>query len=172
MSTAKSAQIPAVSVVGKSGAGKTTLLEKLIPELRRRGYRIAVIKHDAHGFDIDIPGKDSWRLAQAGAHQVLIASPDKLAHLRQLSGDLPLQEILSLISGVDLILTEGYKRGPLPKIEVSRRARSRDLICSEEELVAIVTDQQFDLQVPQFALDDVAGLADLIITRFLSPEGT
>lgn len=169
MSTTKSTPIPALSVVGKSGAGKTTLLEKLVPELKRRGYRVAVVKHDAHGFEIDVPGKDSWRLARAGADQVLIASPNKLAHVRQLAEELPLEEILNLITDVDLILTEGYKRGPLPKIEVSRRARSQDLICSEEELVAIVTDQQFDLKVPQFTLDDAAGLADLIFREFLTP---
>jgi len=159
--------IPALSVVGKSNTGKTTLLEKLIPELRQRGYRVAVIKHDVHGFDIDVPGKDSWRLAQAGADQVLIAAPDKLAIVRRLPEELSLEEILAQISDVDLILTEGYKRGPLPKIEVSRQARSHDLLCSEKELVAIATDQEFDLDVPQFHLDDVSGLADLLARKFL-----
>jgi molybdopterin-guanine dinucleotide biosynthesis protein B len=165
-------RIPALSVVGKSDSGKTTLLEKLIPELKRRGYRVAVIKHDVHGFSIDIPGKDSWRLQQAGADQVLIAAPDKLAHIRRLERELPLEEILAGISGVDLILTEGYKRGPLPKIEVSRRERSQELLCAEEELFAIVSDQRFPLAVPQFDLDDAAGLADLIEARFLITEDT
>lgn len=161
---------PALSVVGKSNTGKTTLLEKLIPELKRRGYRVAVIKHDVHGFDIDVPGKDSWRLSQAGADQVLIASPDKLAQVRRLPAELPLQEIVAQIDGVDIILTEGYKQGSLPKIEVSRRARSRSLLCGEEELVAVATDQPFDLDVPQFHLDDVAGLADLIVRQFLDAK--
>ncbi|MGQ9567280.1 MAG: molybdopterin-guanine dinucleotide biosynthesis protein B [Anaerolineae bacterium] len=160
--------IPALSVVGKSDSGKTTLLEKLIPELKRRGYRVAVIKHDVHGFQIDIPGKDSWRFQRAGADQVLIAAPDKLAHVRRLEHELPLEEILAQIAGVDLVLTEGYKRGPLPKIEVSRRERSQELLCSEGELFAIVSDQRFPLDVPQFDLDDAAGLADLIEARLLN----
>ncbi|MBC7224189.1 MAG: molybdopterin-guanine dinucleotide biosynthesis protein B, partial [Anaerolineae bacterium] len=134
---------------------------------KRRGYRVAVNKHDVHGFHIDIPGKDSWRLSEAGADQVLIASPSKLAHVRRLEGELPLEEILAQISDVDLILTEGYKRGPLPKIEVSRRERSQELLCTEEELFAIAADQRFPLDVPQFDLDDVAGLADLIESRLL-----
>ncbi len=109
----------------------------------------------------------SWRFQQAGADQVLIAAPDKLAHIRRLEQELSLEEVLAQIAGVDLILTEGYKRGPLPKVEVSRSERSRELLCSEEELFAIVSDQRFPLDVPQFALDDVGGLADLIESRLL-----
>ena len=160
-------RIPALSVVGKSDTGKTTLLERLIPELKRRGYRVAVIKHDAHGFSIDVPGKDSWRLAKAGADQVFISSRGKLAHVQKLSEESPVEEIVDGIAGVDIILTEGYKAGPLPKIEVSRRARSQGLICSEKELVAIASDQRFPLEVPQFDLDDAAGLVDLIERRYV-----
>jgi len=137
--------IPIISVVGKSQVGKTTLLEKLIAELKRRGYRVGTIKHDTHGFEIDKPGKDSWRHAQAGSDAVLISSPEKVA-----------------MGGVDLVLTEGYKSGDKPKIEVSRQARGQELLCQEEELLALVTDQPFDLDVPQFEHGDVAGLADLI----------
>ena len=159
--------IPIVSIVGKSDAGKTTLIEKLIPELKRRGYRVATIKHDAHRFEIDHPGKDSYRHFHAGADWTIIGSPDKIAHVRRLDQELTLDEIAAQISGVDIILTEGYKRGPAPKIEVSRAEKGPKLLCAREELVALATDQPFDMDVPQFDLDDAAGLVDLIEQRFL-----
>lgn len=158
---------PVISIVGKSGVGKTTLLEKLIPELKRRGYRVATVKHDVHGFEIDQPGKDTWRHARAGSDHVVIASPNRIAHIQKLDRELTLPEIVAAIHDADIVLTEGYKRGPAPKIEVSRAERSRELICAPEELVAIATDQPYDLDVPQFGLDDVVGLADLIEERFL-----
>ncbi len=161
--------IPIVSVVGKSGVGKTTFLEKLIVELKRRGHRVATIKHDVHGFEIDRPGKDSWRLAQAGSDSVVIASPCKLALIKRLEGEMSLSEIALLLTDIDIILTEGYKRGDAPKIEVSRRARGGELLCKPDELVAIVSDQPFDLGVRQFGLDDAAGIADLLLEQgFLS----
>jgi molybdopterin-guanine dinucleotide biosynthesis protein B len=159
--------IPIVSVVGKSGAGKTTLLEKLVPELKGRGWRVAVVKHDVHGFELDRPGKDSWRLTQAGSDVVVLASPDKLALMKRLEGELALDEIATYLQDVDIILTEGYKSGPKPKIEVSRAEVSSELLCSEEELVALATDQSFPLRVPQFGLDDAPGLADLLERGFL-----
>jgi len=160
--------IPIISVVGKSEVGKTTFLEKLIAELKRRGYRVATVKHDVHGFDIDRPGKDSWRLAQAGSDSVVIASPQKLALIKHLDRELTLSEIAVLLDDVDIILTEGYKRGDAPKIEVSRRERGEELLCTAEELVAIVSDQPFGLGVPEFGLDDSVGVADLLEARFLS----
>ena len=160
--------IPIISIVGKSEVGKTTLLEKLIPELKKRGYRIGVIKHDAHGFEIDKPGKDSWRLAQAGSDSVVISSSRKLALVKQVERERTPDELLAYLSEVDIVLTEGYKRGHKPKIEVFRRSLGGELLCSEEELLALVTDQPFDLQVPQFNLEDVVGLADLIEERYLA----
>ena len=160
--------IPIISVVGKSGVGKTTFLEKLIAELKRRGHRVATVKHDVHGFEIDQPGKDSWRLAQAGSDSVVIASPQRLALIKRLDGEMPLGEIAALLTDVDIILTEGYKRGDAPKIEVSRRERGEELLCTPDELAAIVADQPFDLDVPQFGLDDAAGIVDLLKERFLS----
>lgn len=159
--------IPIISVVGKSGVGKTTFLEKLIAELKGRGLRVAVIKHDVHGFQIDRPGKDSWRLAQAGSDSVVIASPRKLVLIKRLEGEMALGEIATLLTDVDIILTEGYKRGDAPKIEVSRRGRGGELLCTPDELVAIVSDQPFDLDVPQFGLDDTAGIVDLLEGTFL-----
>ena len=159
--------IPIISVVGKSGVGKTTFLEKLIAELKRRGLRVAVIKHDVHGFQIDRPGKDSWRLAQAGSDSVVIASAKKLALIKRLEGEMALGEIAAFLTDVDIILTEGYKRGDAPKIEVSRRGRGGELLCTPDELVAIVSDQLFDLDVPQFGLDDTVGIVDLLEGTFL-----
>lgn len=159
--------IPIISVVGKSGVGKTSFLEKLIPELKRRGYRVAVVKHDVHGFEVDVPGKDSWRLGRAGSDAVVIAGPSKLALIRGLEREMALGEIAAFLPDADIILTEGYKRGTAPKIEVSRRAVSTELLCTEEELVALVTDQPFPLDVPQFDPDDVAGVVDLLEERFL-----
>src|SRR5512137_3181160 len=120
--------IPIVSIVGKSGAGKTTLLEKLVRELKRRGHRVATIKHDAHRFDIDHPGKDSYRHFHAGADWTIIASPDKIASVRRLDRELTLDEIAAQVSGVDIILTEGYKREARRRIEVSRHAHAAGLI--------------------------------------------
>lgn len=160
--------IPIVSVVGKSNAGKTTFLEKLIAELTRRGWRVGTIKHDAHRFDIDKPGKDSWRHAQAGSRAVAIASAEKVAVIRQLSRAVSVDELATLLEGdLDIILTEGFKRGDKPKIEVSRREAATELLCTAEELLAIVTDQVHDLDVPHFALDDAPGVADLLEERFL-----
>ena len=159
--------IPVLSIVGKSDAGKTTLLEKLIRELKTRGYRVATVKHDAHSFEIDHPGKDTWRHAQAGSDHVVIASPNRIAHIQRLERELTLAEIVATITDADIVLTEGYKRGPAPKIEVSRAEKGPKLLCAREELVALATDQPFDMDVPQFDLDDAAGLVDLIEQRFL-----
>ena len=163
--------IPIISVVGKSGVGKTTLLEKLIAELKRRGYRVATVKHDVHGFEIDQPGKDSWRLAQAGSDSVVIASPKKLALIKCLDREMALSEVAGFLTDIDIILSEGYKRGNAPKIEVSRREKGRELLCTPDELVAIVSDQPFDLDVPQFGLNDVTGIVDWLEGRFLSGRG-
>ena len=165
--------IPIVSIVGRSGVGRTTLLEKLIPELKRRGYRVATIKHHAHpGFEIDQPGKDTWRHAQAGSDQVVIAAPDSVVAIRYVDHALTLNEIAaSIIHDADIILTEGYSGADKPKIEVMRAARSKRPICDPAELLATASDIVLPLEVPHFDLGDVAGLADLIEARFLSQSG-
>jgi len=154
--------VPVVSVVGKSNAGKTTFLEKLIRELKRRGYRVATIKHDRGGFEIDQPGKDTWRHAQAGSDVVVISSPEKIALIRRVEAELSLDEIVAILPPVDIVLTEGYKAGNKPKIEVVRQAIAHELLSAERELIAIVTDQPFATAVPQFGLDDASGVADLL----------
>lgn len=163
---------PIICVVGKSDVGKTTFLEKLIPELVRRGYRVGTIKHDVHGFDIDKPGKDTWKHAQAGSSTVVISAYDKLAVIKRVEREATLDEIALLVGdGVDLLLTEGFKRSDKPKIEVSRREKGGDLLCDERELVAVVTDNEFDVRVPQFGLDDAAGVAELLERRVLRRKG-
>lgn len=159
--------IPVISVVGRSGVGKTALMEKLIAELKRRGYKVGTVKHDVYGFEIDRPGKDSWRHAQAGSDVVVIASPRKLALIRRLEREMPLDDIITYLEGVDIVLTEGYKREDKVKIEVVRWEKGRELLCQPEELLAIVTDRPFPLDVPQFGWDDVISLVDLIEERFL-----
>lgn len=159
--------IPVISVVGKSDVGKTTLLEKLLRELKLRGYKVATVKHDVHGFSIDIPGKDTWRHAQAGADVVVISSPQKVAMITRVEEELSLDEVCKKVSGVDLIITEGYKRANKPKIEVFRQGVYAELLCSPEELIAIATDVEFNLGVPCYGLDDASGLVDRIEQLFL-----
>ncbi len=158
---------PVISVVGISNVGKTTLMVKLIRELKRRGYRVATIKHDVHGFQMDTPGKDSWKHAEAGSDCVVVASPNGLAMIRRLDRELTLDEIVATLPDVDIVLTEGYKRGDKPKIEVSRAAKGKALLCTEEELIALATDQKHNVRVPQFDLDDAEGIVDLLERLYL-----
>lgn len=161
--------VPVVSFVGKSGVGKTTALERVIREIKRRGYKVGTVKHDVHGFDLDKPGKDSWRHAQAGSDAVVISSPRKMALIRQLDDEMPLDDILQLMGDLDLIITEGYKRGDKPKIEVTRAERGSVLLCQTEELIGIMTDYPVasHMRVPQFSLEDAAGVVDLLETLYL-----
>ena len=164
--------IPIISIVGKSDSGKTTFIEKLVPELVRRGYRVATVKHDVHGFEVDREGKDSWRHKQAGAHTVIISSPTKVALIRDVEKDLRLDEIRDkLVQDVDLILSEGYKKDVQPKIEIFRTEKHKELLCTKEDnLVAIVSDKEFDVGVSCFFLDDIKGVADFIEKEFLKSK--
>jgi len=165
-------KIKALSFVAKSGTGKTTLLEKVIRELKDRGYKLGVIKHDAHCFDIDHPGKDSHRLTAAGADTMLISSPEKLALIKRHPASPPVDELLETYFGdVDIVLTEGFKKSGLPKIEINRRERSATLICRGEEhdptLIAVATDQTLEVDVPLLDLNNPAEVADFVEERFL-----
>jgi molybdopterin-guanine dinucleotide biosynthesis protein B len=154
-----------LSIVGKSGSGKTTLIEKLVPELKRRGMRIGTIKHSAHKIEMDKPGKDSWRHKQAGADTVMVAAPQTIAMVKSMPAT-NLDELEKYFDDVDLVLTEGFKTGPMPKIEVFRQAVHTEPLCrGDDQLIAFVTDTTTDLGVPVFGLNDVAQLADLIEKR-------
>ncbi len=165
---------PIISVVGRSDAGKTTFLEKLIPALKARGLRIAVVKHDSHGFEMDRPGKDTWRLRQAGADAVMISSPHQMALIRSgLEQEMALDALAELVDGsVDLVLTEGYKSGNKMKVEVSRRVvADGELLCGPEELLAVVSDGPRPVAVPLFDLEDAAGVADLLVSYVRRQRG-
>lgn len=152
-----------ISIVAKSKTGKTTLIERLLPGLKQRGLRVGVLKHHSHQSSFDTPGKDTHRLAEAGADVVVGVSPVQVATFRREEPSDDLGEIIEReCAGLDLVLTEGYKRGPFPKIEVHRAERSPDLICAPEELFALVTDQHWPLDVPQFGLDDIEAIGDYI----------
>ncbi len=162
----------AVSFVAKSGTGKTTLLEQVIAELKRRGYRIGVLKHDAHRFDIDHPGKDSYRLTAAGADTMLISSPEKLAMIKQHEASPPLETLVATyFTDVDIVLAEGFKKGTLPKIELHRRERSDTLMCRGPEhdptLVAVASDEPLDLDVPVLDLNYPVAVVDFVERTFL-----
>jgi len=164
--------IPVITIIGKSGSGKTTLMEGLIPELSRRGYRIATVKHHSHsGFEVDEEGKDSWRHARAGSVHVIIAAPDKIASYRQLQKELMLDEIVQEVRDVDLILVEGYRQAGYPSLEVQRKEVSNGLISTPGQRFAVAADQLVDAGVPCFSLDDFKRMADLIEKRFLIGGG-
>jgi molybdopterin-guanine dinucleotide biosynthesis protein B/molybdopterin-guanine dinucleotide biosynthesis protein len=168
-------EVPAVSFVAKSGTGKTTLLEKVIAGLKERGWRVGVIKHDAHRFDIDHPGKDSYRLTAAGADTMLISSPEKLALVKRHDGSPPLRDLLATYFGdMDIVVTEGFKQSDLYKIEVHRRERSTTLLCRGEHhdptLIAVASDEALEIDVPLFDLNDSPAIVSFIEGRFL-PSG-
>jgi molybdopterin-guanine dinucleotide biosynthesis protein MobB len=155
--------IPVYSFVAFSNTGKTTLLEKLIPELKRRGLRVAVVKHDAHEFDIDHEGKDSWRMTKAGADVTAVASATKAALME--NRFVPIEELLERIRDVDVILTEGYKHGPWPKIALQRSENGKPLPLPPEECLAIVSDVPVETNTPVLGLDEIGRLADILIVH-------
>ena len=165
---------PIVSVVGRSNSGKTYLLERLIPHLTSKGYRIATVKHDVHGFEIDREGKDSWRHKAAGASAVVLASPKKIAVVKDLQEEWSLERIRSAwIQDADLILTEGYKRADYPKIEVSLFGDRTELLCTpEDQLIAVVSNRPWTVGVPVFPESEIHRLADLLERLFLRGPGT
>jgi len=161
---------PIVSIVGKSESGKTTLMEKLLGELKSRGYRVTTVKHTAEKLSFDEPGKDSWRHIQAGSEAVLISSPDKMVLIKPTSAKISLEQIAHLIGeDYDIILTEGFSQGNAPKIEVHRKKAGPPLT-SLKKLIAIATDEPLDTKARQFSLEDTKGLADLLEKGFIEPQ--
>ncbi|NEZ46861.1 molybdopterin-guanine dinucleotide biosynthesis protein B [Clostridium niameyense] len=160
--------VPVVSVVGKSNVGKTTLIEKLLKELVRRGYNVATIKHDVHGFDVDKEGKDTYRHAKAGASSVTISSPNKIAMIKKVQREWTLDELIELNSDADLVIVEGFKNSSKPKIEVVRSKMYKNVISKKEHLIAIASDISHNVDnIPVYDINDYKGLVDLIEQKIL-----
>ncbi len=164
---------PVVTLVARSGTGKTTLLVKLIAELSARGWTVGALKHDAHRFEIDHQGKDSWKMAAAGAAVTAISSPAKTAVIQCHELEPQFEQLLQPFTGkVDILLTEGFKRSSLPKIEIHRQTLGQSLLCRGEyddpSLIAVASDLTLSLNVPCLDLDDTASLCNFIEERFLT----
>ena len=155
-------------LAGWSGSGKTTLLAALIPELVGRGVTVSTIKHAHHEFDIDQPGKDSWRHRQAGAREVMVASSRRFALMHELR-DAPepsLDELVARMAPVDLLLVEGFKRDPHPKLEVHRPSVGKPFLYPDDpHIVGIASDETLAVPLPLLSLNEVAAIADFILGR-------
>ena len=156
----------AIGIAGYSGSGKTTLIEKVIPVLVRGGLRVSLIKHAHHEFDVDQPGKDSYRHRHAGCAEVLISSSKRWALMHELRGaqEPGLAEQMKRLSPCDLVIVEGYKSEPIAKIEVHRRDSHTPLLHPEDpQVVAIATDEPLETELPQIDVNDAAAVARFII---------
>lgn len=152
-----------ISVVGKSGSGKTTLLEKLIAELKRRGLKVAMVKHSHHAAELDTEAKDTWRFTRAGSEFSVMNSLDNLAIYRRMEEYFDPQEISNFVHwDYDLILTEGFKSSGYSKIEVHHKELGEGLITDPSQLIAVATDEPLPVDIPQFSRDDINKIADLI----------
>jgi len=163
-----------IGITGWSGAGKTTLILKLIPLLTARGLKVSTLKHAHHMFDVDTPGKDSYEHRAAGATEVLVASENRFAIMHELRGapEPPLEVLLARLSPVDLVLIEGFKRAPHPKIEVYRAANGKPpLHPGNPGIVAVASDTPFpEAGRPVIALDDAGAIAEAAITAAVAPS--
>ncbi|MFG0833785.1 molybdopterin-guanine dinucleotide biosynthesis protein B [Aeromonas bivalvium] len=161
--------LPLLGFVAWSGTGKTTLLECLIPRLVARGLRLGVLKHTHHAFDIDQPGKDSHRLRQAGAAQVMAASSLRHALIQETpDGEPPFEALLARFdaSALDLLLVEGFKHRRFPKVELHRAALGRPLLFPDDpDIIALVSDAPQATTLPRFAFDELDAIADFVCAR-------
>ena len=158
-----------IGLAGWSGAGKTTLIAKLIPGILARGLKVSTLKHAHHAFDVDRPGKDSWKHRMAGATEVLVASQMRFALMHELRGEAEprLPELLAKLSAVDLVIIEGWKREPHPKLEVFRASVGKPLIHPDDpHVVAIASDVPLPrATVPRVSLDDTPAIIDILLAR-------
>ena len=155
-------------ITGWKNAGKTGLMERLVAEITGRGYSVSTLKHAHHQFDIDHPGKDSYRHRDAGAHQVLLASSKRWALMTELRDEEepPLSDLLAKMAPVDLVLIEGWKRDKHPKIEAWRAETKNPLIAPGDDTIkAVASDTDLDTDRRQFHLDDTAAIADFILSE-------
>ena len=162
----------AFGFAGWSGAGKTTLIEQLIPRFTARALRVSLIKHAHHAFDVDKPGKDSWRHRQAGATEVMLCSDARWVLMHELRGEAepPIEQQLARLSPCDLVLVEGYKRAALPKLEIHRPGLGKPLLHPDDpHIVAIASDVALEAPLPRFDLNDLDGIAAFVL-RYLRLE--
>ncbi|WP_375254034.1 molybdopterin-guanine dinucleotide biosynthesis protein B [Yoonia sp.] len=155
-------------VVGYKNAGKTGLMERLVTEITGRGFRVSTLKHAHHSFDVDHPGKDSYRHRDAGAHQVLLSSRTRWALMTELhdAREASLEDLLARLDPVDLVLVEGYKRDRHPKVEAYRAETGNPLIAPDDDTVrAIASDAPLDVRQPVFDLNDTKAIADFILSE-------
>ena len=158
---------PLFCIVGYSGSGKTTISVNLISCLKRRGYRVGTIKHDVHGFQIDHPGKDSYRHKAAGASTTIITSPKQIAMVTDVDHDHSPQDLRPMFSHLDIVLVEGFKRAQLPKIEVFRPETGKGAACKgDPHLLAVVCDTPVNWGVRRFSTTDSEALADFVVSYF------
>lgn len=167
---ARETQPPVLCVVGFSGSGKTTVTVGLVSALRRRGLRVGTIKHDVHGFEMDRPGKDSWRHKRAGAEVTVVTSPKQIGMVMDVDHDHQPLELLPLLRGMDIVLVEGFKRADLPKIEAFRLDTGKPPACKgDRNLLAVVSNAKLNWGVPRYSPDGIEDLSDFILARLL-PE--
>ena len=161
---------PVIAIIGKKNSGKTTLIEKLIPELINLGFRVGTIKHHHGAIGMDQPGKDTWRHKQAGAHAVVLSSPSGLGLIRDTPREIPVPELVDLyFSDIDLVLTEGYKKEVLPKVEIFRSTvHAEPLSDPGEDLIAMMSDVEVDRDIPRFRLDETRQLAEFLVEKIIS----
>jgi molybdopterin-guanine dinucleotide biosynthesis adapter protein len=174
------AAVPLICFVGRSGSGKTTLLEGLIRALSRRGLSVGVVKHHAHDVELDVPKKDSWRLAQAGATATAVSGPLQFALIRRVAEEPTLAELVELMPDADIVLTEGFKAQVETCVEVLRSERSSEPVCGVSQLIALATDVPTEClpatyaaavaagTLRMFDLNDVDAIAQAIVTGTLS----
>ncbi len=161
--------IPVVSIVGESNSGKTTLIEKITKKLKKQNYKIGLIKHDTHQFEIDYPGKDTWRMSKAGGDTVIISSREKLAMIKRVAREYKLDEIIqNFMKDVDIVITEGYKNEKKPKILVLKDGRKKSKTNINNRLFAIVSKKNEKIKkIIFFKHDDIKKIVDFIIEKFI-----
>jgi len=154
-------------VAAASNSGKTTLIEKVVRILKARGLRVAVIKHASAGFDLDKPGKDSWRFQQAGADAVVLVGPERMALMKKIEREPAPQEVEKMVPDADIIIHEGFKKAAVNRIEVFRHGVSGDnpLCMGDASYLALVSDKPYDVPIPRFDLNDANGVAEFLINK-------